>query len=89
MRLFKNINFLSNFPFLSHLQFETIKSIYLYCEIKTFNFNKILYKEGDDPAFFYMIKTGSFMVKFLKKQYFKINFLFIALYHENNKNPKF
>ena len=68
MRLFKNINFLSNFPFLSHLQFETIKSIYLYCEIKTFNFNKILYKEGDDPAFFYMIKTGSFLVPFFQIQ---------------------
>ena len=88
MRLFKNINFLSNFPFLSHLQFETVKSIYLYCEIKTFNFNKIIYKEGDDPAFFYMIKTGSFMVPFFKIKNFKLNFRPTALYDENNKNPK-
>lgn len=52
LKLYRNITFLSTFPFLKSVPFEIVKSIYLYCDIKTVTFNRVLYKEGEDPFFF-------------------------------------
>ena len=62
IRLQRNINFLRNFPFFKKIPMENVKSIYLYCEIKSISFNTILYKQDDEANFFYMIKSGLFMV---------------------------
>lgn len=62
-KLIRNVNFLQNFPFFQKIPIEIVKSIYLFCEIKEIALNAVLYKEGEDANFFYMIKSGSFLVK--------------------------
>lgn len=61
-KLLRNVGFLKNFPFFEKIPFEIVKSIYLYCEIKEFALNAVLYKEAEEANFFYMIKSGSFLV---------------------------
>lgn len=57
-----HVNFLMNLSFLANIPFENVKSIYLFCEIKKFPLNAIIYTEEDETDYFYMIKSGQFLV---------------------------
>lgn len=56
------MNFLREINLFADLSFKILRTIYYLCEIITVAYNQIIYKEEDEPEYFYIIKSGQFLV---------------------------
>ena len=50
-----------------NLEYNSLKDVFLACELKEYCPHEIIYQEGDESKYFYLIKEGEFKVKFFTK----------------------
>ena len=56
------MNFLRDVTLFADLSFKILRTVYYMCEIITVSYNQIIYKEEDESDYFYIIKSGQFLV---------------------------
>ena len=61
-KIFSQIEFLYSMKLFKNLSFNLVKQLYYFLDTIEFNKNQVVYKEGDDTNYIYLIKGGEFKV---------------------------
>jgi hypothetical protein len=60
--LFEAIDFLVSLPIFKTWTYNAVKTLYLHAPIVSYKRGTVMYDEGEEPEFMYIIKKGEFKI---------------------------